>query len=522
MLLPPTRCRRLALLVSATLLVIGLPAHGQAPKGKVVEDAWEAAYIDGVKSGHVHLLIEEIEQDGKKLLRATKELRLTLLRDGQRAEIKADVGSIETPEGEVVGVFMRHWSANKLTLDLRGTLQGKTMRVTVQGPVDNEREIPWNPKVVGSAQEYRLLRDRKAKPGDKIDYLYFEPTVNAIVTVRADVRAIEETPVGNGKPRKLLRVQVKPDRIQNVQLPASVQWVDPDSYKPIKTQSELPGLGTLTLVRTTREAALVPGGRIEIDGDLPDVIGRQSIRLSERIRDVHTANAVSYRIVLRSADAEVKGIVSQDARQQMRDIKGQSFVLDVEAVRSPGVLDPKAKKTEPGEEFLKSNHYINSDDARVRELARTAVNGETDPWKKAQRIERWVRTNMKPVDYSEALATADHVAKTLSGDCTEFAMLAAAMCRAQNIPSRTAIGLVYVDHPRHGPILAFHMWTEVFVKGQWLALDATLGHGSIGPGHIKITEHHWNEVRDFSPLLPVMGFILAKPSIEVISYRRSE
>ena len=45
----------------------------------------------------------------------------------------------------------------------------------------------------------------------------------------------------------------------------------------------------------------------------------------------------------------------------------------------------------------------------------------------------------------ESLATADHVAKTLEGDCTEYAMLTAAMCRAEGVPSRTAMGLVYAD-----------------------------------------------------------------------------
>ncbi len=61
------------------------------------------------------------------------------------------------------------------------------------------------------------------------------------------------------------------------------------------------------------------------------------------------------------------------------------------------------------------------------------------------------------------------------------------------------------------------MWTEVYVKGQWLGLDATLGQGSIGPGHLKITDHSWHEIRDFKPLLPVSGFLMAKPKIEIKS-----
>jgi transglutaminase-like putative cysteine protease len=113
------------------------------------------------------------------------------------------------------------------------------------------------------------------------------------------------------------------------------------------------------------------------------------------------------------------------------------------------------------------------------------------------------------------MATSDHVAKTLSGDCTEYAMLAAAMCKAQGIPARTALGLIYVCDGEHTATLAFHMWTEVYVRGQWLGLDATLGRGSVGPDHIKITDHSWYQVEDFKPLLPVTGFLLAKPAIEV-------
>ena len=61
----------------------------------------------------------------------------------------------------------------------------------------------------------------------------------------------------------------------------------------------------------------------------------------------------------------------------------------------------------------------------------------------------------------EALAPADHVARTLRGDCTEFAMLGAAMCRAAGVPSRTAIGLVYHTDRLGTPKLSYHMWMEV-------------------------------------------------------------
>jgi transglutaminase-like putative cysteine protease len=131
-------------------------------------------------------------------------------------------------------------------------------------------------------------------------------------------------------------------------------------------------------------------------------------------------------------------------------------------------------------------------------------------------VEGWVKTNMKAFEFSQAMATADNVAKTLSGDCTEYAMLAAAMCRAVGVPSRTALGLVYAPGKGGKPFLAYHMWFEVYAGGQWVSLDATLGMGGVGPGHVKIADHSWHDEKSFAPLLPVLRTLAARPTFEVL------
>ncbi len=114
----------------------------------------------------------------------------------------------------------------------------------------------------------------------------------------------------------------------------------------------------------------------------------------------------------------------------------------------------------------------------------------------------------------QALAPADQVARTLKGDCTEYAMLTAAMCRAAGVPSKTALGLIYAD-VREGPVFAFHMWTEVWVRGQWVGIDATLGKGYVGATHLKITDHSWHNEQSLTPLLPVVRAV-GKLSVEVL------
>jgi len=165
-------------------------------------------------------------------------------------------------------------------------------------------------------------------------------------------------------------------------------------------------------------------------------------------------------------------------------------------------------------EFLESCHFINCDDARVKELARRAAGDEKEPWAKARRLERWVKQSMH-ADNTVALGPAGDVARQLRGDCRQYALLTAALCRAEGIPARTAVGLLYVEKGRR-PLMGFHMWTEVWIDGQWLGLDATLGQGGVSAAHVKINDHSWHDTQSLTPLLPV-NRILGKIAISVLS-----
>ena len=87
------------------------------------------------------------------------------------------------------------------------------------------------------------------------------------------------------------------------------------------------------------------------------------------------------------------------------------------------------------------------------------------------------------------------------------------MCRAAGIPSRTAIGLLYVY--RGGPQFGFHTWVEVHIDGRWVGLDSTLGKGGVSATHLKVTHHSWHKTESLTPLLPV-GRLLGKMRVEVL------
>jgi transglutaminase-like putative cysteine protease len=88
------------------------------------------------------------------------------------------------------------------------------------------------------------------------------------------------------------------------------------------------------------------------------------------------------------------------------------------------------------------------------------------------------------------------------------------MCRAAGVPARTAIGLLLVDRGGRS-YLGFHMWTEVCIDGHWRGLDATLGQGGVGVGHVKVADHSWHETQSLTPFIPAQK-LLGKMSVEVV------
>jgi Transglutaminase-like superfamily len=485
-------------------------------KGTIVLETWDTAYLKGQKVGHFHVVVREYERDGKKYVYATKEQRLTVARFGQVVEQWAEDSTLEQPDGQVLVTRMAQGLSREQKLSLTGKVDGRTLKVTGDGPAAGaQQEVPWPEGVLGIAKEATLYKTKKPTPGDTFDYTYYEGRLNRVVKVTVTAKAVETVAIIAGeKPRKLLRLVAATDPIKlanggEFKMPPSTIWADPESFEPLRTDSDMPSLGgKLVVLRTSKEIALRPPGKV------PDLFDVQSIRLDREIPGIHDLPAMTYRFKS-GEDAEFSTAVPSDARQKVGNPTpdGKGFDLTVTAVRQP-----KADAADPGAEFLGTSFFVDWDTPEVRRHAAAAVAtlpaGAT-AWDKAKAVERYVHSNMRSVEFSQAMATASQVAKTLSGDCTEYAMLAAALCRANGVPSRTALGLVYAPGRDGRPFLAYHMWFEVHAGG-WVALDATLGRGSVGPGHVKITDASWHNERSFAPLLPVLRVLMAQPTVEVV------
>jgi transglutaminase-like putative cysteine protease len=497
-------CLAAFLLFGATAVAADAPKPSD-PADKIVEEIWEAAHLDGVKIGSVHTTVRA-EAGAEKRLRATVALELTFKRHNATMQLRMERGDEETADGAVVGVFMRQYQDKSQKVALSGALEDDgRMHVQIDGG-RIDRRLRWSDEIVGVHRLEHLFQDRKPGPGSRFAFPSYQPTLNAVVPVQVFVRDEETVPLAGGR-KALLRVELRPDKIEapglSVQLPTEVWWLDGD-FIPVRRQIELEGLGLVMLTRTTQKLATAGGA-----GRMPDLNQKNLIPLNRIIPRSYATRGAVYRVTLRD-DPEPETAFARDGHQDVIAGKDGVLELHVHPVRPGGAKDAAPIAAE----YLESCHFIDSDDARVKELARKAVGAERDPWKKALLIEGWVKRNMRPDD-GAALGPASQVARDLRGDCRMYALLTTAMCRAEGVPARTAVGLIYVEKAAK-PYFGFHMWTEVSIDGRWIGLDGTLGRGGVGAEHLKVADNSWHDMESLTPLLPV-NRILGKTSIEIVS-----
>ena len=211
----------------------------------------------------------------------------------------------------------------------------------------------------------------------------------------------------------------------------------------------------------------------------------------------------------------------QEGFQRVKRNPDGSFLvtvnLDVPADPSPAIVGSDVA-------FLESSPMIDWNDPAVLALKKSAFvkwSGDPaaiDPLTRCKLLRAAVANHITNQNLGSAFASASETARTKSGDCTEHAVLLAALLRADGIPSRVAAGLVWAEFfAGETNVFAWHLWTQAFIDGRWVDLDSTLGPtgNTFHAGHLLLAVTPLSEAASdpaWASLLSSMGNI----SIEVI------
>ncbi len=167
--------------------------------------------------------------------------------------------------------------------------------------------------------------------------------------------------------------------------------------------------------------------------------------------------------------------------------------------------------------MMKPGRFVQSDDANIIALAKQAVGDAKDSAEAAKRIEEFVSKYVKDISFSVGYASATEVAASRRGDCTEFAVLCAAMCRAAGIPAKVTVGVAYVNDFEGKTGFGGHAWTEAYIGDKWVGLDSAFKAGALGKfdaGHIALASGNGEPANFFNMATTLGKFRIEKITVE--------
>jgi len=167
------------------------------------------------------------------------------------------------------------------------------------------------------------------------------------------------------------------------------------------------------------------------------------------------------------------------------------------------------------QQAIPPTRWMQLEDPILQRMAATGSGGKTSDGEVCQQLERFVQSKIRHSAFSINLQSAADVARTLRGDCTEHAVLLAALMRVNGIPSRVVGGLVHTNR-QYG--FMGHVWVEALVEGQWVPFDSATSAHSHGTTHLKLTHSNLNDETTgaISLFLPVLD-LAGRAAIKVVS-----
>jgi hypothetical protein len=172
-----------------------------------------------------------------------------------------------------------------------------------------------------------------------------------------------------------------------------------------------------------------------------------------------------YRIHVSGGDRQALLITDE---QQVTPLGNDEWQVDIGGSHGGRQAPPQPDDSAP-------NAWLQSDAPPIRQLAAEVVGNAGSNRARMRRLRGFVSGYITGHGLDAGYASALEVLKSRQGDCTEYAVLLAALARAQGIPTRVVVGMVYADRfAGIDRVFAPHEWVQAWIDGRWQSYDAAL------------------------------------------------
>ncbi len=490
-------------------------------------DRWFVVRFDGAPVGYEHVQSRTLHEAGEMIRLCRRKTQLNLKRMGQDLTLRASLQTRQTPGGVLLSFDLQRVDAGGARMERTGELMrarsvfhikekvNATRRefdVRIHGDVRSPVISEWLPQVMASS------------PGRIVVPVLF-PESASIVDITAVQQQSRIVRIGDARQVQAHRIRFYPRSAPSRSTTFFVSDTEGEFHSNAANQRPMPPANRApsTTVTVLRQEKSLLGGKLTLDAaaaaEALEAASGKSLDLTVAglvpVNRVFSDRKNTELILMLSV---VRGFLPQIPEATFQKVERvnnstaritllPSVVTRKNAVQTSNVTLPSQPAT----------HWMPLQDSTLQKIATIAAAGQTDPREVCRRLVTYVHAKMQHSPFSTSLSPANEVARTLRGDCTEHAILLAALMRIRGIPSRVVAGLV---HTRH--LLGFvgHMWVEAYIDGEWVPFDSTIGFAESGATHLKLAESEMpdNMTSGISLFLPVLD-LAGRAEIRIVSDR---
>jgi transglutaminase/protease-like cytokinesis protein 3 len=489
---------RLKSIITLTFLIFGAAICCAS-----TEMEYLAIFIDGQKVGHASRIREQTENE----VRTTEKVNLTITRFNMPMTVYTSETYIESPKGEPLGFeSIQDMSLMKMRISGKVNPDGTVDITTDTGSLQQKKQMKWPQGAVMAEGLLLMQKEKGLKPGTEYKAKVFSPAMLNALETKITVGEKKKIDL-LGRAVNLAEVISKTSVLMAGEI-VSTSYVD-DDFNALKTLTPMLGM-QLEMISCPKEFALSENSQI-------DIFSKAFIKSPEPIKNINSVKRIRY--YLKPAKEGAEFTIPSNDNQTVEVQPDGGVIVTVTPIKNIKTAQFGYYGTDQDvRDSLKPSRFVQSDDPNIAAEAKKIVKKIKNAAHAAKEIERFVAVHIENKSLSIGYATASEVFQSREGDCTEFAVLTAAMCRAVGIPARVVVGVAYVDEFMElEDVFGGHAWTEVYLNGKWVGLDSAFrasGRGGFDAGHIALAMGS-GDLEDFFGVLFNLGqFKIEKIEIE--------
>ncbi len=425
------------------------------------EPQWFTVLLDGRKIGQ----FESTRDVRGDQVTTRQSLQIELDRAGTSVSMSSTETSVESTAGEPISFSnVSQMTGNETTVEGRIENGEVIARFSNAGAISHRR-FAW-PREALLPEGLRLATQRASlRQGETRRVLSFQPSSLDTVEITSTVGKRESVSLPAGR-RKLTRIE------QSFAFPSaevrSTAWIDDDREVRRLT---MPALGVqLTMIECGKPCATSPN-------QSTNVFERTLVPSPRALTPSELANGLRYTLVARERGGELE--LADNAEQSVRKQRGK-LIVDVRRHARSGI----GGAPEPSD--YAANDWLQSSAPEVVALAERAAGNVSGDAARMQTLEQFVRGYITNKSLGVGYASALDVVRRPEGDCTEHAVLLAALGRSLGIATRVVDGLGYTPNfANAGNVFVPHAWVQAWVDERWQSYDAALA--GFDAGHIAFS-----------------------------------